>query len=691
MGELQLDLIRSQLIEALPKLEQQVLVREIDILARRLAETDADVLTAILKILDQGAAVRLKLYTDFQELNRTLPRLRTREEKIKRCLEFLAGFNEPETLSEDKRAFNRWMDITAVRERARVAMHESDRLSEMVLHLLRTVLLKRYKSMEAAEITADLESLEIPRRLEVEFEDSPRWQNRVVVLKVWEGLIRSLPVRAREGVWTSDWEQRISDLMSTPEENTWVQIQAFKTMTVWNPEHCLAIIHHRFVTPDSSPDDVFLRSDLLALLDEEFTKKELTPVLREVFRKPDPSEHVRIQAGLRLASMPLDQGLSIISDLLDPDITQRDTEKVQTAAMMSLGRYLRKTDRLKQTDSTMMRLMDSVDRFMCSNSQQVQQALLESLKQLSVVHARRCPVDEIDPLDFRVLQCLDRIIGDAQYYSRVRRHAVELRESIILNRDPDARELMTMIREHREILNPGNSFDVDVDKIPGEVLLGRVLAWASADDYGYYAQPGRNSWRIFRGEQQLRRLWRIFHELTHPDPAKRQGFVHTTGRWYPGSIRAHSRYMAESTETKVPGERLFHHEEFSWRPYMPTVDDLLSVSSPQYAGKPVKIFSSEGVFTFISSSSLQDRLMVWWEITLNYKSIVRRRNVKLENLVQGHTRTYTQFIAEDLNLEVGFEPHRYLYEGKLYQVIDPDVALHLYPVVKSQLDWSPLL
>ncbi|MBN1296425.1 hypothetical protein JXA80_06570, partial [bacterium] len=197
-------------------------------------------------------------------------------------------------------------------------------------------------------------------------------------------------------------------------------------------------------------------------------------------------------------------------------------------------------------------------------------------------------------------------------------------------------------------------------------------------------------WKIWRGEQFRRRVWRIVHELSHPDPAKRQGHVHTTGRWFPGSIRAHARYMAETTETKVPGERLFQQAEYSWRPYLPMVDDILSLCHSRFAGKTVKIFSSEGVFSIRGPSALQDRFMIWWETTMNYRHLVNRRNVDVADVASGHERSFAQILTEDFNFEIGFEPHRYEYNGRFYQVLDPEIAPLLVPAVKNQMEWRPL-
>ncbi len=254
------------------------------------------------------------------------------------------------------------------------------------------------------------------------------------------------------------------------------------------------------------------------------------------------------------------------------------------------------------------------------------------------------------------------------------RIASEIRETVILNRDPAARSLYDTIMTTGHSLNPGESFLLSAEMVPDETLLGRVLARISVHDYGYYAQRESHGYRIWRGEIFKRRFWRFLHELNHPDPAKRQGYVHTIGRCYPGLIRAHARYMAETTETKVPGERLFFRKEYSWRPFIPTVDDMLSATRSKNAGKTIRIFSSEGVFSMTGPRDMSERFSLWWYITLNYETLVQKRNYDLEDVQSGHNRNFTQILQEDFGFNIEFHPHAYTYQDKIHQVIDPHVG-----------------
>lgn len=82
--------------------------------------------------------------------------------------------------------------------------------------------------------------------------------------------------------------------------------------------------------------------------------------------------------------------------------------------------------------------------------------------------------------------------------------------------------------------------------------------------------------------------------------------------------------------------------------------------------------------------------MIWWETTMNYRHLVNRRNVDVADVASGHERSFAQILTEDFNFEIGFEPHRYEYNGRFYQVLDPEIAPLLVPAVKNQMEWRPL-
>lgn len=683
--------IRSRLIRSLPELDRRLLIVDIDDLTDRLSKLSGTLPERITLLLSNAAEFRLRVFTSFQELMTALPKLRTDDEKKLLMMDFLEGVLHSTELNQDRKAFERWMDVTAVRERARVAMHESDRRSEILLCLLKDCLIEMYSSTSPDEIKPSWSKLDISRHLENELNDSPRWQNQVATLKVWEGLCRSIPEERWRYLWNESWDRRVKNILSTPEDHVWLQLQAFRLYGIIEPSHALAMIHHRFSSPAANPDDVFLRTSLLDVVETTYPVSELTRIITEIFHRPDPSEHVLINAARKLAVTGVTDALPLLSEVFHSQHPSVLTDKVQAAAAISLE-TIAVSQLAGGADNAHLDEIQSIRERVLPTARgyRFQLALVEGLGQAAFAHAEAEPGDRIDEFDHRILVDLDRVIASEDYADRVRRKASEIRESVILNRDTAARNLYDLILAEGQTLSPGNSFRISSERVPDEDVLGRVLARISVTDYGYYAQPVDGGYRIWRGELFKRRLWRILHELNHLDPAKRQGFVHTIGRVYPGIIRAHARYLAETTETKVPGERVFFRKEYSWRPFIPTIDDVLSMTLSRNAGKTIRLFSSEGVFTMNGPASFSDRLSIWWYITLNYGNMVEKRNYDLEDIRSGHARNFTQVLLEDFGFNIDFKPHYYIFEGKSYSVVDPHITAHMYPIIRNQLDWRPL-
>jgi poly-gamma-glutamate synthase PgsB/CapB len=122
--------------------------------------------------------------------------------------------------------------------------------------------------------------------------------------------------------------------------------------------------------------------------------------------------------------------------------------------------------------------------------------------------------------------------------------------------------------------------------------IGRALAVLTASDHPVIAEPmGGDRYRLTRGDRPARQLWRIWHELRHLAPDKRQSHRHTVGRRMAGALRADSGVLAEVSATRVPGERVLVPEAAGWGRHLPTIDDLLARPRDGEAA----VFSSDGV------------------------------------------------------------------------------------------------
>ena len=404
MSNLNAENIRTRLARSLPDLDQRILLKELDLLSIQIAEMDGDLLKRLLAVLLAAAEFRLKIYTHFQDLTGSLPKLRSPKERIQRMMQFLQEFVPEKELSQDRKAFDRWMDITGVRERARVAMHESDRLSEMILHLLRDHLIELFADLPESAVLQEWKAKDLSRYLENELVDSPRWQNQVTVLKVWEGLCRSLPENKWRLLWSESWDRRIKDYLSSPEENIWVQVQAFKLCVLIESNHGLAMIHHRLTSPAAGRDDVFLRASLLDVVEKNYHVNELRRLILEIIHRPDPSEYVLIAAIRKIASVEMPDNVAIVNDLLSNTKSTASTDKVRASTAIALETILLSAISAgvpKQIIGELQTVQENALKH--ATGYRFQLALIESLGKAALTHADRQPGDAIDEFDHRIL------------------------------------------------------------------------------------------------------------------------------------------------------------------------------------------------------------------------------------------------------------------------------------------------
>ncbi|MGB5199368.1 MAG: hypothetical protein WBR56_05660, partial [Sedimenticolaceae bacterium] len=157
-------------------------------------------------------------------------------------------------------------------------------------------------------------------------------------------------------------------------------------------------------------------------------------------------------------------------------------------------------------------------------------------------------------------------------------------------------------------------------------LLGRSLALLAQQDFGFDLERYRRGVRISRGNHFGFRLWRFLHELRNPGTDKRQAFPHTIGRVYRGNLRAASPITSELAQTKVPGEPLFIASEEGWRPYLPLVDEMISVLDQPRSVGPLQLYTSEGVTEVAPPAALWRRVRARLALTFGFSHYAQLRN-----------------------------------------------------------------
>lgn len=235
----------------------------------------------------------------------------------------------------------------------------------------------------------------------------------------------------------------------------------------------------------------------------------------------------------------------------------------------------------------------------------------------------------------------------------VRRWAAETRERILCQTNPESNALAQRFAAITSGCAPGGARQVlsmtdDVDR------MGRVLAYLSQRDHGIGLERLRRGWRAWRGHRFGFRMWRLLHEWNHPSPDKRQAFKHTIGRTFRGIVRAPSAILSELAQTKVPGEPLHMGSEAGWRPYLPLVDELISLLDESPSEGPLRLYTAEGVTEITAPDSLVKRLTIRTTLTRQFEKFAKARNWTEGSAA--HPASYLSMISE-LGFQVRYRPY----------------------------------
>ena len=175
------------------------------------------------------------------------------------------------------------------------------------------------------------------------------------------------------------------------------------------------------------------------------------------------------------------------------------------------------------------------------------------------------------------------------------------------------------------------------------------------DDFPLTLSTGFMKTCLYRGFHFGFRLWRFLFEFKHPSPDKRQAFKHTIGRLFYGNMHCHSQILCELSSTKVPGEPLLMPDESGWRPYLPLVDEILSVlDNAGVRNQPTMIYSSEGITTIRPPKWWIKKMWARYKLTRNFYTYAGMRN--WEASTKEYPYSYVQSLKE-LGFIIDYTPY----------------------------------
>ena len=108
---------------------------------------------------------------------------------------------------------------------------------------------------------------------------------------------------------------------------------------------------------------------------------------------------------------------------------------------------------------------------------------------------------------------------------------------------------------------------------------------------------------------------------------KRQGISHCIGRLSTSKLRAQSQILGELSETKVPGEPLTIASDGTWRPFLPLLDDFVSVLNMSWFWpSTVNFYSSQGITRVTGPQSIFQKIKSAWLLSFQFKKYADLRN-----------------------------------------------------------------
>ncbi|HVL76803.1 MAG TPA: hypothetical protein VM406_12370 [Noviherbaspirillum sp.] len=537
-------------------------------------------------------------------------------------------------LRGDARALRRWFDADAMHDRVRVRIANLERSTIFCLKSLGRMAARVLRHMQDQKMAWELMRLEQGLYPLLEWDGDPRV--RLEAFRALSAALRELlPGLALHAVGKelaafivrSSLDKRL---------DVWIQREALLLLSCCDVQRFADTVERR-LRDAGDGDDLFVRRFAVERLGVVGISTERRDLLIGI-AVHDSSPYVRQAVAQALACLTpsVAQRYWPVLGIEDPtpqvraaailQIPRLATQAAHFEAMLHcLGIVLRK----ERTSFCLRVALRSVEEGALSLEGARQQLWMKTLLPLVEELHVECPV------------------------LAVRRWAAEARERIVCQAGSESRALAREIAVLTRECEPGNAADMAVP-VEDVDSLGRVLACTVQRDHGLDLERRGGAWRAWRGHRFGFRMWRFLHEWKHPSPDKRQAFRHTVGRVFHGTVRAPSGILAELAQTKVPGEPLHMSSEAGWRPYLPLVDELISLLDESPSSGPLRLYTAEGRTEIAAPSSLTKRLAMRMKLTRDFEKYARARNWNEGS--SADPGSYLKMIGE-LGFEVRYQPY----------------------------------
>ncbi len=596
----------------------------------------------------------------------------TDEERRHHILEFASTLGrDAKKLEQDRKAFERWFGEDTVRERYFNRLIAAERYLLLLIEARGRIAVAWLGSTDQlTAIRQRWQVLALPAQCDSLLGYSRDARIKQSLLKsIWQ-VIEAIPAADRHEVIEQNFIKRLVQIAEDRSATVWVQCEALRSIKQLSETLFSELAAERLENP-SPDDDLFVRRCVVQLLPCE-AGVAVHYRSHEQWAVQDSSPYVRQALLQRIVQHGHIDSAEHYAALL-----QHDPEpSVRVAALCHLAELLSEPMWQQQAACWLS--------FVLQNEPQPQ-VLRAALKVLPACHQQllnhgpQQAKTWLTPL----LLALENLHFSAPSLA-IRTYTAQCREHLWCQVSVERMAALSLLQTELSSLPVGRRVRIKRSKLPAldALELGRILALIAQHEHGFDISFTRRYLLITRGEHFARRLWRILHEFFHPSTDKRQGFPHTIGRHYHGTLYAPSGVLAEQAQTTVPGEPLHMAEEGGWRNYLPLVDELLSACD-QDKVTVIRRVSSAGITEITPPRSLLKRLWVMQQLTRRFSQYAALRNWQPGD--GAACEAYVNAIRA-LGFKVRFIPHQ--YDNQQWRA-DPAVS-RFFPVAIpfSGYDWS---
>ena len=530
-------------------------------------------------------------------------------------------------LSQDKSAFSRWFGMDSMMERWRKKHSNIEYQIWFLIDRLRVILVELIHVEESVSWQKT-----IPQDLFLQFliYQGDSRINECTVKAVLD-ICEALKKKKSEDIIGRRIEALLIRLAQEGSQDIWIRAKALRIISLFSLESFFKILR-QVIKKKTAKNGIFFRYEALDILfDQDFQDPEVLELI-DLFIE-DTSPYVRqklIELLLQNDRYFQAQLERMIAREISPEVLAKAAVSVQReSSFWIIELILKQSQNESVLRSALYAFYVVVDRLVCEEKFDLAKDIYRRV--IDDLNALRMSADSI---------AVRRWI--AQYLRRL---------DVLLN--PNLKRLMDVILSITSNQKEGTRRRIKpvVFDAYSEDEIGMVLSACSQDSFSL--SIGKTVWGtwLYKGDVFNFRLWRFLYELFHSSVDKRQAWDHTTGREFTGQIHAPSEVLAELSPTKVPGEPVYMESDIGWRPWVPLVDEFISLNHVLFH-KKVRRYTSQGVTEIASPKRFWKRLYAAYRLNVHFSEYASMRNWISSH--GGNPNTYIQSLRA-LGFTVAFE------------------------------------